>query len=164
LLSAGDGDFGNDAWTLEFSGLTPGDAYELQLWANDSRANGILRSDTLSSGSSSSAPVLFNTLEVAGGVGSFVVGTGLADNNGTITVDVRGNSSTQINAFQLRAIPTSTISIAPSGTKVVISWTGHGGVLEQAPTVLGPWTTNSATSPYTNSTTGNAEFYRIKLP
>jgi len=45
-----------------------------------------------------------------------------------------------------------------------INWTGFGGVLVQAATVLGPRTTNSATSPYTVPVTGNAEFYRIKLP
>lgn len=160
LLSAGDGDFGNDTWTLQFTGLAPGNAYELQIWADDSRASGIGRNDTLSSASSPNASVSFNTLGLADGTGSFVIGTALADTNGTITIDVTGNFSTQINAFQLRAL-LPTLSIARSGANVVINWTG--GVLEQAPTLLGPWTTNSATSPYTVPAAGT-EFYRVKLP
>lgn len=161
MLAAGNGDFGNDTWTLAFTGLNPGAPYELQLWVDDSRASGIGRFDTLSLGSATSGPVLFNTLELPAGVGSFVVGTAVADTTGAITLDVTGNFSTQINAFQLRALLSSTLSIGRSGTNVVISWTG--GVLEQAPTLLGPWTTNNVTSPYTVPAVGT-EFYRVILP
>jgi hypothetical protein len=44
----------------------------------------------------------------------------------------------------------------------VLTWSG--GTLLQAPTLLGPWTTNSAPSPYTTAATNAAEFYKIKEP
>ena len=52
--------------------------------------------------------------------------------------------------------------ISLSNGHVVITW--PVGTLLQAPTVLGPWTTNSAaTSPYTVPAGGTAEFYRIQV-
>jgi uncharacterized protein YjdB len=56
--------------------------------------------------------------------------------------------------------PAETISITRSGSNVVLTW--PSGQLLQAPTLLGPWTTNSAaTSPYTNSATSGAQFFRV---
>jgi hypothetical protein len=43
--------------------------------------------------------------------------------------------------------------------QLVLSW--PTGTLLQAPTLTGPWTTNSAASPFTNSVTGANQFYRI---
>jgi hypothetical protein len=60
--------------------------------------------------------------------------------------------------------PSAPLSISLASGSVTISWTAAGGVLEQAPTLLGPWTINPATSPYTTPATGNAEFFRLKLP
>jgi len=61
--------------------------------------------------------------------------------------------------------PSVQLSIALASGSATITWpNGAGVVLEQAPTVLGPWTTNTATSPYTIPATGTAEFYRLKLP
>jgi len=55
------------------------------------------------------------------------------------------------------------VDIALSGTNVVISW--PTGVLLSAPTLLGPWTTNSAiTSPFTVApTNGASQFYKVLL-
>jgi hypothetical protein len=44
--------------------------------------------------------------------------------------------------------------------KLVLSW--PNGTLLQAPAVTGPWTTNSVSSPVTNTMTGR-EFYRVKV-
>ena len=38
------------------------------------------------------------------------------------------------------------------------------GILLQATSLNGPWTTNSATSPYTLTPTGAQKFYRVQLP
>jgi hypothetical protein len=163
LLGAGNGDYSANPWTLEFSGLTPGHAYELQLWVIDARGQGY-RYETLSGGGSVSAPLLFNASESPGGLGSYVVGTTMPDANGNVVVTIVGNEDEQINAFQLRDLSvSSTLNIAQSGTNVVIRWTGLGGTLEQAPTVTGPWTTNSAASPYTVPASAHQEFYRVKL-
>jgi hypothetical protein len=56
----------------------------------------------------------------------------------------------------------SDINIKASGNKIVLTW--PAGVLLQAPTINGPWTTNTtAVSPFTNSITGSSEFYRVLI-
>jgi hypothetical protein len=55
-----------------------------------------------------------------------------------------------------------TLGVTRSGSNIVLSWTL--GTLLQAPSVLGPWTTNSvAVSPLTVAATRAAQFYRIVL-
>jgi len=55
------------------------------------------------------------------------------------------------------------ISIATAGKQVVLTW--PTGVLQQATSVAGPYTTvDGATSPYTNSVTGSSLFYRVFVP
>jgi hypothetical protein len=55
------------------------------------------------------------------------------------------------------------LSIVKSGGNIVVSWNPSGGTLLEAPSVTGPWTVNSATSPYTNTTpTQAAVFYRVQ--
>lgn len=52
------------------------------------------------------------------------------------------------------------LSITHSGSNITLTW--NSGALLQAPTVLGPWTTNTtAVSPYTVPTTNSAEFYKV---
>ena len=59
-------------------------------------------------------------------------------------------------------LPAATLSIKPSGGNVIISWIPPVGTLLQAPSLNGSWTTNSsAVSPYTNTTSGSAMFYRV---
>jgi hypothetical protein len=57
--------------------------------------------------------------------------------------------------------PPVTLSVAASGTNVVLSWNG-GGQLLQATNVVGPWTTNAAAaSPYLVTPSGPHMFYRV---
>ena len=51
------------------------------------------------------------------------------------------------------------VSIQQVGTKIVLSW--PTGTLLEATNVTGPWVTNNATSPYTNTPTGLRKFYRV---
>lgn len=61
----------------------------------------------------------------------------------------------------LSGLPTPTaLNIqGASGGNIVLQWSG--GLLLEASSLNGPWTTNSATSPYTNATTGSQKFYRV---
>jgi hypothetical protein len=55
------------------------------------------------------------------------------------------------------------LDITHSGSSLVLTWSS--GSLLQAPTLLGPWTTNTAAvSPYTAQATNKAEFYKVQLP
>ena len=55
-------------------------------------------------------------------------------------------------------VPVS-LSITQSGSDVTLTW-GQGTLL-QADEVTGPWTTNTATSPYTTPAAGVKKFYRV---
>jgi len=52
-----------------------------------------------------------------------------------------------------------TLTITPSGSNVTLTWSQ--GTLLQADEATGPWTTNTATSPYTTSPAGAKKFYRV---
>lgn len=61
--------------------------------------------------------------------------------------------------LSLATVPV-TLSITKSvGGQLQVQWTG--GILEQASSVNGPWTTNISTSPYTFSPTGLGQFFRV---
>jgi len=58
-------------------------------------------------------------------------------------------------------VPPPVFTYTAGGGSLVLTW--NSGVLLEATSLLGPWTTNvGATSPFTNSTTGAEMFYRIK--
>ncbi|MDB6022818.1 MAG: Immunoglobulin I-set domain protein, partial [Pedosphaera sp.] len=85
--------------------------------------------------------------------------------NGLIDeVAVYGYSLTQAQLSSLFAAGGGTVPfnlhLGISGSSVVLTW--PQGTLQEAPTVSGPWTTNSATSPFTNTASGT-KFYRVKI-
>jgi len=53
------------------------------------------------------------------------------------------------------------ISVQQAGGNVIFSWAQ--GTLLQATNILGPWTTNLATSPYTNLSSYPQLFYRVQM-
>jgi hypothetical protein len=53
--------------------------------------------------------------------------------------------------------------VPAGGGQVKVTWPA-GGTLLQAPTVTGSWTTNSATSPYTFTPTGDQKYFRTQTP
>jgi len=53
----------------------------------------------------------------------------------------------------------TTLSIQKMGQNVVLSW--PSGTLLQADSLSGPWTTNTAASPFTNAPTGSQMYYRV---
>ncbi|HWD91576.1 MAG TPA: LamG-like jellyroll fold domain-containing protein [Verrucomicrobiae bacterium] len=73
-------------------------------------------------------------------------------------------SSNQVYGLYQSALGQSVVppalSIAPAGTSVQVRWTG--GVLLQATNLLGPWVTNTATSPYTVTPTSPQLFFRAE--
>jgi hypothetical protein len=55
------------------------------------------------------------------------------------------------------------LTIQWAGSNLILGW--PQGILLQAPTVHGPWTTNSAAAPpsYTVSPSGTQMFYRVQV-
>jgi hypothetical protein len=54
-----------------------------------------------------------------------------------------------------------TVYVQMAGTNVVLTWSQ--GILLQADTVTGPWSTNLATSPYLLAPTLPQKFYRVRV-
>jgi len=69
-----------------------------------------------------------------------------------------------LTAGQIQGLFTGEVSltITHSGSNVVITW--PSGVLQQAPALTGPWTTNNAAvSPYTIPATSGNQFFRVQI-
>ena len=85
--------------------------------------------------------------------------TAVGAGSATVSATVGGVNGTSTSI----TVASSILGIAPDGANVVLTWSG--GTLLQAPTLLGPWTTNSAAvSPFTTPATNGAEFYKIEEP
>src|SRR5882757_3082658 len=95
--------------SLTWGGMTPGNTYLLQFWANDGRNSTTAeRSETLTGGANTSAALAYGF--GSSGPGQYVIGTFVADGTGTQTITMNafgGNDigpSAQINLLQLRDI------------------------------------------------------------
>ena len=101
----------------------------------------------------------------------FFPGTGNATYNYNGLMDHVAVYGQSLSATQLTALYDTAAGIAPivtlnavkSGASIVLTWNG-GGQLLQAPTVLGPWTTNAAAiSPYPVTPSAPQMFYRVRV-
>jgi len=91
---------------LTLNGLTVGQKYLFQSWTNDSTAPDAGRSLNVQSGGATSLTVDFNTTDLEGGVGQYLIGTFTADaTSQVITYVAFTNGVAEIGAFQLRSIP-----------------------------------------------------------
>src|SRR6266581_1852560 len=98
---------GSTPATFSWSGMTPGNTYLIQLWVNDGRNIGQSRSETVTGGDSTSAPLSFGSNGT--GPGQYVIGTFVADNSGSQTLILTAFSSgpdpeSLISLFQVRDI------------------------------------------------------------
>ena len=92
------------------------------------------------------------------------------NSSGVITAVNTGNATVSATVSGVTGISSSisvgplTFSVVRSGPNLVLNW--PAGILLQAPTLLGPWTTNNAASPpsYTVSPTNASQFFRILIP
>jgi hypothetical protein len=132
--------------TFSWGGMTPGHAYEVQIWVEDAR-NGSTsaRWENFSGGpvggtafgTDTSSPVGYSTplfSSPTGNPGNYIIGTFVADTTGAEEIlatgfDGGGNPSAQVNLFQVRdvtpvtpALPVIT-QISLSGSTLVISGT-----------------------------------------
>jgi hypothetical protein len=88
--------------SLTWGGMTPGDTYLVQFWANDGRGND--RSETFTGGADTSASLVFGN-----NPGEYIIGTFVADTTGSETISMSGVGSVngpypQMNLMQVRDI------------------------------------------------------------
>lgn len=110
----------------------------------------------VSSGSGWDCMGSVNTAGYAGGEVCLI-----SPDGGAITY---GSSDSYDATFDLGLNLNVTISVQPVGANLQLTWSA-GAMLLQAPSLTGPWTTNSlATSPYTVTPSAGQRFYRAQLP
>jgi hypothetical protein len=114
---------GSTPASFSWSGMTPGHAYLIQFWVNDGRNIGESRTETITGGTNTSAPLSFGS--DGSGPGQYIVGTFVANSFGgqtlTMTASSTGaNPNPQVNLFQVRDITPVITSIAVSGTTLTI--------------------------------------------
>jgi hypothetical protein len=72
------------------------------------------------------------------------------------------NNAGAVQVYYQAVASRPVLTIAPSGSQVVLSWTDATYSLQSAPVVTGPYTTISgATSPYHYTITGTQEYFRL---
>jgi hypothetical protein len=69
------------------------------------------------------------------------------------------SASEILNLYNSGGDPIVDLTIQQAGPNVILSW--PQGTLLQADQVTGPWTTNTATSPYTNTANQSQKFYKV---
>ncbi|MCX6876770.1 MAG: Ig-like domain-containing protein, partial [Verrucomicrobia bacterium] len=129
--------------TVRLNNLVAGHLYQVQIWVDDSRSLGSLRTETVSGGGNT-VTLNFpgNSL---GAPGQFTIGTFTAD-AATRLITLNGNASTQINAIQLRDMtPMDTLGY----------WNGINGSAWDSATTSN-WCLNPATDPLSNGTFADA--------
>lgn len=112
LLSFGRYANGGDNRTFTWGGMTPGQSYLVQIWISDPRNIGQTRWATLS-GDGDTSPNIYYPADGTG-IGSFIIGTFVADASGTQTITIDPSAlvdgepsggSAQINLMQVRLVP-----------------------------------------------------------
>jgi len=109
---------GNTA-SVTLNNLTIGHQYQVQVWVNDSRSGSTTnRTETLPGVSGSTVTLAYNSTYAGGGVGQYTLGTFTATaTNQIFTMD--GNSSTQLNALQVRDVTPAAVIVAPAVTNII---------------------------------------------
>jgi hypothetical protein len=105
---------GSTPATFSWSGMTPGHTYLIQLWVNDGRNIGESRTETVTGGSSTSAPLNFGSDGT--GPGQYIIGTFVANTSRGQTLTLTpfstgANPNPQINLFQVRDITGTALSV-----------------------------------------------------
>lgn len=111
--------------TLNLTGLSIGQTYQVQFWVNDSRGASSGWSRTLQITAGTSTTLDYNVQNQGGGLGQYVLGSFTA-NATTQSFDLLGghpsgstSASTQLNGFQLR-----NITVAPEPSVILLGGAG----------------------------------------
>ena len=112
LLSYGRFVYSGESRGFSWGGMTPGQTYLVQIWISDPRSIGQTRWANLS-GDGDVSPNVYYPADGTG-VGSYILGTFVADASGTQTITIDpsalvggepGDGSAQINLMQVRLVP-----------------------------------------------------------
>ena len=92
-----------------------------------------------------------------------------ADSSGNVLVtgySAGTNSHPEFSTIKYSSsLPIVHLDFQRLGTQLVMAWTNSAFSLQSAPAIAGPFANIlGATSPYTNSTTGPQQYFRLSAP
>jgi hypothetical protein len=147
-----------DGSVVTLYNLTVGQLYSEQLFALNDTAGASRNANFSNSGDAADVSASF-----AMGDNVYVVGTFTATNTTQTTVENEADGHGYVTAVIVRQLPlTPTLGIQWVGSNLQVSYTN--GILLQATSLTGPWTTNNTASPYTFTPTGASMFFRTQAP
>jgi hypothetical protein len=108
--------------TITWGGMTPGDTYELEFWANDNRGYND-RSETLIGGANTSATIEFGT------GAEYITGTFVADSTGFETITLDGLNSDDGSDPMVNLLLIENITPVPEPSMLAFLAMGTGAML-----------------------------------
>jgi len=140
----------NTVVAMTLNNLVVGHAYLVQVWANDDRSYGAGRTETVSSSAGNTVTLAYNSLNAAGGVGQYTIGSFTAG-SAAVLFTMTGNVTSQLNAIQVRdqTIVTNygVISLTPAITYQQMYGIGGNFCQGDQNTLIGYGLTNQVFSP-----------------
>ena len=103
ILTGGDYTAAATPVTVTLNGLVSGHTYLSQVWVIDARSGADSRTETVTGGGGNTVTLDYTNSNSAGGLGQFSIGR-FAANATTQALTLTGNSSTQLNAIQVRDV------------------------------------------------------------
>jgi hypothetical protein len=122
------GAFGNTggSYTVNWSGMTPGNSYLVELWVNDGRNSTVnQRTETITGGVNTSAFLAYGS--GSSGPGQYIIGTFVADNSGGETLSL--NPGPAIPSAQLNIMQVRDITPVPEPSTLAFLGLGAGAML-----------------------------------
>jgi len=84
------------------------------------------------------------------------------DNYDVVVTNAYGSVTSVAVPVSVSTSTVPVVTVSHSGNNLVLNW--PAGILLEATNVTGPWTTNTATSPYTNAPAAPQKFFRLMFP
>jgi hypothetical protein len=142
--------------TITLNNLTTGLRYSVQLFAiNDTAGASRFACYSVEGDSADVSPTFMMGEDV------YLVGTFAATNTTQTLVQNNLDGHGYIGAVVVRVLPAD-LTWQKVGGDLQLNWAY--GTLVEAPDLVGPWTTNATTSPYTVTPSGVKRFYRVQYP
>jgi hypothetical protein len=123
LLQTSEYSYGT-TFSISWDGMTSGDTYQLEFWANDGRSGVNARSETITGGNNTSAALDEGSGAGGTGMGQFILGTFVADSTGeeTLTIDSSGPIVTLMQIRDITPVPEpSTFALLGGGLCVMLA-------------------------------------------
>ena len=137
-------------FTLRMTNLTPGALYQIQLWVDYSPS--VSSTTTVTATAGNAVALNINTANAPGGLGQWVTGTFIADAS-TQDIGLAGsNTTTYLNAFQIRLMESPSLVVTTTSDAVAADGrTSLREAINYAATLSGPQTIT-----FSNSTANGA--------